>query len=527
MNADLTDISKLTDDPEELKKIILNFKNENDRLQFDIFRLNETIKIYQFKLFGKQSEKLTKEEQPGLFNESELEEQEIKNKEPAEKIKVVYERLKKRGKRPLPPDLPRFEKIIDITDEEKRKLESEGKLVKIGKEISEKLEIIPQQVYVLKYIRYKYALKKKDKSESKIITAPLPAQIIPQGIATASSISFVLTNKFVDGLPYYRQEKIFERIGIELSRKTMCNWQIYIYYNYLIRLIDLMKKDLKKSYLIGADETTVEVIVEENKPPDSKSYMWVYRGYNKDKTILLFDYRPNRKSENPKDYLEGYEGYLQTDGYDGYNLVVETEKIIHIACWAHVRRKFFNCFKILKKSDYPESKIILDMIGELYAVEKEVKENKLSEKETLEIRQKKSKPVIDKIKKWLDENVGKYPPKTDMGEAINYALKLWDKLIIYLEDARLPIDNNLVENAIRPFVIGRKNWLFSYTENGANSSAAIYSLVETAKANGKEPFKYLMELFKNLPSAKTDEDYEKLLPYYDANLFSEDSMRVG
>ena len=519
MNEVEINIDKLPDDPEELKKIITQYSKSNQNLKSDIIILKETIKIYQFKLFGRKSEKLPKEEQPGLFNESEVEEQEIKAKEPEEKIKIVYERLKKRGKRPLPPDLPRVEKIIDLSDEEKTTLQKAGDLVKIGEEISEKLEIIPQQVYVLKYIRYKYAVKKKNTKESEIITAKLPNQLIPQGIATASSTAFVLTNKFVDGLPYYRQEKIFERIGIDLSRKTMCNWQIYIYYNYLVRLIDLMKRDLKKSYLIGADETTVQVIKEKDKPPDSKSYMWVYRGYQKDKTIVLFDYEPNRKGKNPKDYLEGYKGYLQTDGYDGYNLVVKTEKIIHLACWAHVRRKFFNCFKVLDKNSYPESKIILEMIKELYMVEKEIKEEKLIDNEIYNRRQEKSKPMIEEIKKWLDANVGKYPPKTDMGEAIDYALNLWDKLIIYLDDGRLPIDNNLVENAIRPFVIGRKNWLFSYTENGANSSAAIYSLVETAKANNKEPYKYLKELFEKLPFAKTDEDYERLLPYYEACLF--------
>jgi transposase len=504
---------KLPDDVKVLKNIISNLRS-------DIIILNETIKIYQFKLFGKKSENLPKIEQPGLFNEAEVELKDIDNESPQEKIKITYERIKRRGKRPLPPDLPRVEKIIDISEEEKISLQNEGELKKIGEEISEKLEIIPQQVYVLKYIRYKYSLKKKGTSESKIITAELPAQLIPQGIATASSSAYVLTSKFVDGLPYYRQEKIFERIGIDLSRKTMCNWQIYIYYNYLVRLIDLMKKDLKKSYLIGADETTVQVIVEEGKPPGSKSYMWVYRGYHKDRIVLLYDYEPNRRGENPKEYLSGYEGYLQTDGYDGYNIVVKAEEIIHLACWAHVRRKFFNCFKVLEKNNYPESKIILEMIQELYLVEKKIREEKLEEKEVYELRQEKSKPVVERIKIWLDENVDKYPPKSDMGEAINYTLKLWDRLIVYLEDGRLPIDNNLVENAIRPFVIGRKNWLFSYTENGANSSAAIYSLVETAKANGKEPYKYLKELFEKLPFAKTDEDYEKLLPYNDVNLFS-------
>jgi transposase len=415
--------------------------------------------------------------------------------------------------------LPRVEKIIDLSDNEKICSCCGEELTRFGEDISEKLEIIPQQVYVIKYIRPKYSCKKCKDNDSKVITASLPPMLIPQGIATASSAAYVFKSKFADSLPYYRQEKIFSSLGIDLSRQTMCNWQIYVYYNYLIRLIDLMKVDLKKSYLIGADETGVQVIIEKDKPPGSRSYMWVYRGYHEDKTILLFDYEPNRRGINPKEYLSGYEGYLQTDGYDGYNLIVETEEIKHLACWAHVRRKFYNCFKVLGKEIYPDSKVILEMIEELYSVEKEIKGKEFSYEKIYKFRQKESKPVIDRIKTWLLENEPKYPPKSKMGEAINYTLSLWNNLILYLEDGRLLIDNNLVENAIRPFVIGRKNWLFSYAVSGAKSSAAIYSLIETAKANNKDPYKYLKTLFEKLPSAKTDEDYEKLLPYYESSLF--------
>ena len=522
MNKPDINVEKLPDDISELKKIIHQFQSQIIDMKGDIIRLTETIKIYQFKLFGRKSEKLPKEEQPGIFNESEIEELELESKQPAEKIRITYERLKKSGKRKLPSDLPRVEHEIDLSDDEKASLQKIGKLVSIGKEISEKLEIIPQQIFVLKYIRHKYSFKRNGSksSETQIITAKLPDQIIPQGIATPSSAAFVFTSKFVDGLPYHRQEKIFSRCGIELSRKTMCNWQIYIHHNYLVRLIDLMKRDLKKCHLIGADETEVQVVLEEGKKPGSKSYMWVYRGYDEHKKILLFDYKPDRKGINPKEYLEGYEGYLQTDGYDGYNLVSKTCNIVHLACWAHVRRKFFNCFKVVDKNNYPESKIILDLINNLYVIEKNIKEKNPSCDEIKKIRNDESLPVIESIKKWLDENVDKYPPKCDMGEAINYALNMWPLLIVYLNDGRLPIDNNLVENAIRPFVIGRKNWLFSYTANGAESSAALYSLIESAKANGKEPYKYLKQLFEKLPSAKTDEDYEKLLPYYDKNLFT-------
>jgi len=505
-------IKLLPNDPEELKKIILKKDSIITNLQFDIFKLNETIKIYQHKLFGRKTEKLPQEEQPGLFNESEVQESEITNHSPQEKIKITYERLKKSGKRTLPSDLPRIEKHLDLSPEEKSKLEAEGTLTKIGEEISEKLEIIPQQVYVLKIIRAKYSFKKND-CESKIITAAMDAQIIPQGIATPSALAYVFKTKFVDAMPYYRQEKMFASLGIDLNRNTMCNWQINVYYNYLIRLVDLMKRDLRACSYVGADETTLQVIKEEGKPPDSKSYMWVYRGMGENKVILLYDYQSNRCGQNPKDYLEGFQGYLQTDGYDGYNLTVRSSNIIHLACWAHVRRKFFNCFKVLDKDKYPESKIILDMIKELYAVEKKIKLEKMTNDAIYQFRQKEAKPVLEKIKEWLDTNVWLYPPSCDMGEAINYTLKLWPQLTVYVNDGRLLIDNNLVENAIRPFVIGRKNWLFAQNADGAESSAALYSLIETAKANHKDPYKVLIELFEKLPLAKTDADYEKLLPY--------------
>jgi transposase len=501
-----------TSDISSTAAYIAELEKENKQLKFDKLVLQETVKKYQDKLFGKKSEKMPVDETPNLFNEAELESPQEEKTPKAQKIKVTYERLKKAGRKPLPADLPRIEKIIDLSPEEKSVYESRGTLTKIDEDVNEKLEIIPQKINVIREIKIVYSFKEKN-APKRIITAGVKPQLIPHGIATASSAAYVLTGKFVDSLPYYRQEEIFRRLGIDLSRQTMCDWQIYLYYNYLSRLIDLMKADLKKSYLIGADETSVLVVCEEGKPDGGKSYMWVYRGYQTDKKILLFDYQPNRRGINPRNYLDGYSGYLQSDGFDGYNLVVKTQKIKHLGCWAHARRKFFDCFKGIANEKYPESKVILEWIQTLYAIEKEARSKELSYEELLKLRQEKSKPVLDTIYAWLKENVRLYPPSVDMGKAINYALNQWNHLTVYLEDGRLPIDNNLVENAIRPFVIGRKNWLFSYTANGADSSAAIYSLVETAKANGKEPFAYLNFLLENIPSAKNDDDYRKLLPY--------------
>ena len=516
----MTTVDELKDlSPEDLWKRFIELsaenarlRNENHTLAGDNVRLSETIKIYQLRLFAKKSEKLPKEQQPGLFDEAEGEEKKLAADTPQEKVRVCYERIKTAGRKPLPSDLPRVEEKIDFSDEQKAQMERTGTLKRIGADINEKLEIIPQRIHVLKQITYKYSYKPHN-GESKIITPSKKEQLLPQGIATPSSASYVMTSKFVDGIPFYRQERIFKRLQIDVSRQTMANWQIYLYYNYLSRLIDLMKRDLHQSYLVGVDETPVQVVVAKNKPPSGKSYMWVYRGYQTDKVILLYDYQPDKKGIHPKDYLTGYSGYLQTDGYRGYNDLASSGQIKHLGCWAHVRRKFVEYFKGLKNQEQHEDRIILDLIGSLYTVEKQIRENKLSPEAVYQLRQAQSVPLVKKIQSWLKENVTKYPPSLHMGKAINYALNQWDSLIVYLEDGRLPIDNNLVENAIRPFVIGRKNWLFSYSTKGAASSAAFYSLIETAKANNKEPYAYLKELFEKLPSAQNDQDYRKLLPY--------------
>ncbi|HBI38061.1 MAG: hypothetical protein A2015_01225 [Spirochaetes bacterium GWF1_31_7] len=475
-----------------LESEITSLKNQNTELASKLLMTKETLEIYKQRLFGAKTERFT-EDTPSLFNEAELEVETPEENEPPETTTVTYERDKKPGRKPLPSDLPRIDKVIDLTPEQKADLEVSGTLIKIGEEISEKLEIIPQQIHVLKIIRYKYALKSADGFSTVITANDSTPHIIPHGIATASSLAYVLSSKFVDGLPYYRQETIFERLGIELSRQTMSNWQIYLYNNYLVRLIDLMKADLTNSYCIGADETSLTVIQKDGQILDGKGYMWVYRGYQDNRTIQLFDYQANRRGENPDNYLEGYSGYLQTDGYAGYNAVVDSGGLTHMACWAHVRRKFMDVNKD-KYNASDASRKIVRLIGKLYDVERVIREKKLHPGAAYALRLKDSEPVLNEIHEWLIANQAKYPPSLNMGKAINYALNQWSGLTVYLQDARLHIDNNLVEGAIRPFVIGRKNWLFAYSPKGATSSAALYSLVETAKCNGREPYAYLREL---------------------------------
>jgi transposase len=261
------------------------------------------------------------------------------------------------------------------------------------------------------------------------------------------------------------------------------------------------------------------VLKEPGKPATSQSYMWVQRAEVEQASLLLYDYDASRSGEVPKRLLEGFQGYLQTDGYEGYNAVCSANGLTHVGCWAHVRRKFDEALKAQRKSkkgakrSSKESKALqgLSFIQKLYQIERQIAEEPLDERHR--IRQERSKPILVKLRSWLDVSLGAVPPQSLTGKALGYLDKQWPKLVRYIEDGRLRIDTNLVENAIRPFVVGRKNWLFSDTVRGAEASANLYSLIETAKANGVEPYRYLRHVFTELPKATRLEEIEGLLPH--------------
>jgi hypothetical protein len=259
------------------------------------------------------------------------------------------------------------------------------------------------------------------------------------------------------------------------------------------------------------DETPVQVLKEPGKAAQSKSYLWLQRGGPPDKAVILFDYDPTRGSAVPQRLLDGFKGYLQTDGYDGYNAAVLTGKLTHVGCWAHARRKFSEAVKAQgKNKKRGKAHRGLALIQKLYRVEKAVRQTTPAER--LAYRQQHAQPVLAELRDWLEQSLPQVPPKSATGKALNYLHNEWDKLIRYLDDGRLEMDNNLAENGIRPFVIGRKNWLFSDSVNGVKASANLYSLIETAKANDLEPYAYLRHVFTELPRAQTVENIEALLP---------------
>jgi transposase len=498
----MTDIQSLPDDPAALKLLLLKQEQLLAKKDARLAYLEEQFLLARQKQFGASSEG-----HPGqgeLFNEAE---------EIAELIAVPeqetieYTRNKPKRK-PLPKDLPREVVIHDIADEDKFCDCCQGELHKIGEDTSEKLEFIPAQVKVIEHVRPKYACRacEKDGISNSIKQASVPNSVIPKGYATPSLLSQIVTSKYQYGLPLYRQEAMFKQYGVELSRQTMTDWIIKCA-TLLEPLVERWHELLLEQSVIQADETTLKVVKEDK----STCYMWLYcTGADSPQeshipNIVLYDYQNSRAGRCAVDYLEGYSGYLHVDGYVGY----EQTQATLVGCWAHARRKFKEAEVAQPKGKTGKANWALNQIQKLYRIETRIKDKTAQDKQT--IRQQQSKPLLAQFKAWLDKSANEIPPKTALGKAVTYSLNQWPKLIRYTEDGNLNIDNNRAERAIKPFVIGRKNWLFSHTAKGAKASATLYSVIETAKANGIIPFDYLMYLLELV--SHPEYDVEQLLPW--------------
>jgi len=379
--------------------------------------------------------------------------------------------------------------------------------VEIGQDISEQLDIVPMQVRVLRHIRKRYGCPTSSHAP---ITAPLPPQPLPKSNASADFLAMLLAVKFVDGLPLARFEHVLQRHGVPVPRQTLARWVIGCG-GVLQPLHNLMRDILLDGSLIYMDETVVQVLKGQDRSPTSNSYMWVQTGGPPDKPVVLYDYDPSRSAKVPVRLLEGFKGYLMTDGYDGYNALERTEGVKRLACWAHVRRRFVDAVRVQPKGKRGKADEAVAMIGKLYGIEREYKDASVEVRYLA--RQEHSVPVLAELQAWLQKTQPLVTPKSALGMALAYMGNLWSRLTVYTQRGDLPIDNNRCENAIRPFVIGRKAWLFSDTPAGAHSSAVIYSLVQTAKANGLEPYAWLRRVIRDLPAANTVEDVEALLPW--------------
>lgn len=494
----------------------LEAKLEKERAKSEakINWLKEQLRLYQSKRFGVSSERTI----PGqmelpLFNEVE---KEANPELPEPTVETVtYKRRKKRGQRKLMLENLPVETIEHRLPEEKQVCSCcGGNLHEMSTEVRQELKYIPAEVKVVKHVRYVYSCRHCDQNEIKtpVQTAPMPKPTIPGSLASPSILAHIMNQKYVEGLPLYRQEKKWKRIGLALSRQTMANWMIYSASHWLEKIYQRMHQLLLKFDIICADETTLQVLREPGRSASTKSYLWLYRTGKEGPPVILYDYRETRAGENPKEFLKGFKGYLQVDGYAGYHKV---EDVTLVGCWAHARRGFTDALKSLPANSPKPATATegLQFCNKLFAIERELKE--LEPQKRYEKRLELSKPVLDSFLSWLKIQEQKVLPKSKLGEAITYCLNQWDKLVAFLKDGRLEIDNNRSERSIKPVVIGRKNWLFSNTPQGAKASAIIYSIVETAIANGLNPYYYLRYLLEQLPNIDlTDMDaLDRLLPW--------------
>jgi len=422
----------------------------------------------------------------------EIEKSEVK------KETITYEREKPSGKSshkgrlPLPEHLAR----VDVDIEPKEDVTG---LVKIGEEITEQLECEPGKLFVKRYRRAKYA---KPQGEG-VVIGELPSFIIPRGIAGAGLLALIIIQKYVDHLPLYRQIEMFKRMGVEIPSSTMSDW-LAMCIQELTPLYETLKtKILSASYLM-ADETPLKVLDRDKKGNIHLGYYWVYR--DPGSGLVLFDYRPTRGQEGPADMLKNFEGYLQADGYNVYENF-DTKKITLFHCMAHARRKFDEALS----NDQDRAEYVLLQMQKLYDVERTCRELKYSHGQRYDLRQQKSIPVLKELHQWLKDNMNAGTPKSSIRIAINYSLQRWDKLMLYASNGMLEIDNNLVENSIRPVALGKKNYLFAGSHASAQRAAMIYSLLGTCKLKGVEPFQWLKNVFEVLPEWKFNK-LEQLLP---------------
>lgn len=485
----------LPTDVETLQKMVLALQDKNQYL-LEQFRLAQQAR------FGKSSE--AHAGQGELFNEAE----QIIDERLVEEKETTHKKTNRPKRKALPKDLTRETIIIDLSDEEKVCDGCGHDLHQMGEKKSEQLKFVPAEVKVIETIRPQYSCRHCEKTDTKvqIKIAPVPLSPIPKSIATPSLLSQIITSKYQYSLPLYRQETMFKQHGIELNRKTMSEWMIKT--SSLFKpIVEQLHQYLLKQPVIQADETTLKVIREDK----NKCYMWVYCSgadspvENTIKNIVLYDYQASRAGSCAVNYLKGFEGYLQADGYKGYEQVDADL----IGCMAHARRKFVDAQTAGPKNKNGRAQLAINKIAKLYRVEKEIKDLPADEKKA--IRQEKSLPLLKDFKEWLDESILQVLPKSAIGKAIQYSLNQWDKLSGYIKSGDINIDNNRAERAIKPFVIGRKNWMFCNTASGANASAILYSLIETAKANGLTPFNYLMFLLEELPKQPDNLDY--LMPW--------------
>lgn len=487
LNDTIKELNKKID---QLQVTVEDLKNENNLLV-------EENKYLKRKLFGSKSETAHSLglEQLSLFDEAEKEcDQELLED-------ISYTRSKKRHKDERKLKLENLKHVKDVWDidvEERICDRCGNKLHSVGEEfVRSEVVYEPAKLYVKDIYRKTYECRKCRKETKFMMKAGTPAPVIPHSYASPSIVAQVITDKFVNHMPLYRQEAQWKRLKLNLSRATMANWIIIASKEYLHPLVDKMHEILNTQKHVHCDETTILVLNEPGKETTSKSYMWVYSSIKESETpIKIFEYHPNRSQINPQNFLKGFSGTIITDGYQGYNNIANTTNAY---CWGHVRRKFAEAIPATAvDAECTLAKQALKKIAKLFVIEKEIES--LSSEDKVKIRQGKSKPIVEDFFLWCLNEQDKVLARSKTGKAIQYALNLEKGLKTYLEDGLVPMTNNLDERSIRPFTVSRKNWLFSASTQGAEASGDAFSIIETAKANHLDPYDYLEYLFEMMPN---------------------------
>jgi transposase len=475
-------------------------KATNEELQYQILSLKLQLDKFKKMLFGSKSERFvaTDDNKTNLQLKLDLDAETIAACKITDATKIEYIRTKTEvtpnppkahpGRMKLPEHLRRETTILqpdtDVTG-----------LKKIGDEVTEVLDYNPGELYVKQIIRPKYIQPATDNTGT-VITASLPGRIMEKCMAGEGLLAQIVVDKYIDHLPLHRQLQRLQRAGVTIAQSTINDW-VKAVLTHITALYEAHKRLVLACGYLHADETTLKVLDENKKGTTHLGYYWVY--HNSKEKLVLFDYRPGRDKEGPNDILKDFQGYLQTDGYIAYEDFDKRPGIILMQCMAHGRRKFTEALQ----NDAVRAEYALSMFQKLYAIERKIKDDGLSEQATLELRQEQSVPILKILKEWMTAEYLKVVPKSAIGQAIGYCLPRWDKLSIYTTNGSFKIDNNTIENALRPVTIGRKNYLFAGSHEAAQRGAMIYSLFATCKFHNINPYTWLKDVLERLHLYKT------------------------
>ena len=455
-------------------------------------------------LFGRRSDTLQDDPSQGLLfgtPEATEDQEDDASEEDEETPSRRRRRSRHRGRRPLPDHLPRCRHEIHPPEEELSCPCCGERKVAFGEDVTEELDVVPAKFFVNQYIRFKYACRK---CQEHVSIGALPARPMDKGIPGPGFLAHLITSKYADHSPLYRQQQMYRRAGLEIPRSTMCGWVAYTA-SLLTPIVDAMKASVMTSRKVHTDDTPITVLDRSVKPVGSrKGYMWVYIG---DRDDVVFDFTNSRNRDGPESFLKGYRGYLQADAFSGYDRICAGDAVVEVACWAHARRKFVDA----QTSHPAEARRIVGLIGRLYTIERRAREGNISEERLLVWRGRYARRRLVRLRDELDWLSAGVLPKSPLGKAITYTLKNWTALNRYTDAPFLSIDNNHSERQIKQLVIGRKNWIFCASEAGAHNAAILFSLVVSCKLHGVDPFAYFRDVLMRIHTHPVDRAHE-LIP---------------